>query len=31
VGTVRFQTGDPTVTFGYNGVFLGPALRLRRG
>jgi blue copper oxidase len=29
--TVRFLPGRSTATFGYNGAFLGPALRLRRG
>src|SRR5271156_3086166 len=28
---VRFLPGRPTATYGYNGAFLGPALRLRRG
>ncbi len=27
----HFQSGRPTATYGYNGPFLGPALRLRRG
>lgn len=30
-GTTRFLPGRSTATFGYNGAFLGPALRLRRG
>jgi blue copper oxidase len=30
-GTARFLPGQSTATYGYNGVFLGPALRLRRG
>jgi len=30
-GAVRFLPGQPTATYGYNGPFLGPALRLRRG
>ncbi len=30
-GTVRFLAGKQTATCGYNGPFLGPALRLRRG
>jgi blue copper oxidase len=30
-GTVQFLPGKPTATYGYNGAFLGPALRLRRG
>jgi cuproxidase len=30
-GTVDFLPGQRTATYGYNGPFLGPALRLRRG
>ena len=30
-GTRRFLPGRTTATYGYNGAFLGPALRLRRG
>jgi blue copper oxidase len=30
-GTMNFQPGPSTVTYGYDGAFLGPALRLRRG
>lgn len=30
-GTQRFVPAAPTATFGYEGAFLGPALRLRRG
>ncbi len=30
-GTVRFSPGRSTASYGYNGPFLGPALRLRRG
>jgi blue copper oxidase len=30
-GTVRFSPTRGTATYGYNGPFLGPALRLRRG
>lgn len=30
-GTVSFLPGQRTITHGYNGAFLGPALRLRRG
>lgn len=30
-GTVSFSPGRATPTYGYNGSFLGPALRLRRG
>jgi blue copper oxidase len=30
-GTVSFLPGQSTATYGYNGAFLGPALRLRRG
>lgn len=30
-GAMRFLPGQPTATYGYNGAFLGPALRLRRG
>lgn len=30
-GTVPFLRDQPTATYGYNGAFLGPALRLRRG
>jgi FtsP/CotA-like multicopper oxidase with cupredoxin domain len=30
-GTVHLLPGRPTPTFGYNGPFLGPALRMRRG
>jgi blue copper oxidase len=30
-GTVEFLPGRSTTTYGYNGPFLGPALRLRRG
>jgi blue copper oxidase len=30
-GTLPFLPGQPTATYGYNGAFLGPALRLRRG
>ncbi len=30
-GTVRYLPGRRTATYGYNGAFLGPALRLRRG
>jgi blue copper oxidase len=30
-GVVNFLPGMATPTFGYNGAFLGPALRLRRG
>ena len=31
VGAASFGPGRPTATYGYNGAFLGPALRLRRG
>jgi blue copper oxidase len=30
-GTVRFRPDQLTATYGYNGAFLGPVLRLRRG
>jgi blue copper oxidase len=30
-GVVSFRPGQPTATYGYDGPFLGPALRLRRG
>ena len=30
-GTVRFSPSRTTASYGYNGPFLGPALRLRRG
>jgi blue copper oxidase len=30
-GAAHFQSGRSTATYGYNGPFLGPALRLRRG
>lgn len=31
VGAIQFRPGSPTPTYGYDGPFLGPALRLRRG
>ena len=30
-GEMEFSSGRRTPTYGYNGAFLGPALRLRRG
>ncbi|MFT3733207.1 MAG: multicopper oxidase CueO [Hyphomicrobium sp.] len=30
-GSISFAPGQMTPTYGYNGAFLGPALRLRRG
>lgn len=30
-GTMQFEPGRSTPTYGYDGAFLGPALRLRRG
>jgi blue copper oxidase len=30
-GSMRFQSGRATATYGINGPYLGPALRLRRG
>jgi blue copper oxidase len=31
LGSMRFQNGPETATYGINGPYLGPALRLRRG
>ncbi|MGX1308178.1 blue copper oxidase [Amorphus suaedae] len=30
-GQMRFRPGTPTPTYGFNGPFLGPAIRVRRG